>query len=83
METTENEIMQKYGKNCGHCNRKNLLPYQFEYTCISCRYNVIKRKHELTKIQRKKTNFINRLKNAEPKMFCICVDVHKLNEDGK
>ena len=31
-----------------------LLPYEFEYTCFSCGYNVIKRKHELSKIQRKK-----------------------------
>ena len=30
-----------------------LLPYEYEFTCISCGFNVIKRKHELSKIQRK------------------------------
>ena len=74
MDVTEDEIIQKYGKNCGHCNRNTLLPYEYESTCISCGYNVNKRKHELFKIQRKKINFIKRLKYAEFKLFSICVD---------
>ena len=80
MELTEDEIIQKYAKNCGHCNRNNLLPYEYEFTCLSCGYNVNKRKHELSKIQRKKINFLNRLKYAEQKIFCICVDVYKIYE---
>ena len=80
MELTEDEIIQKYGKLCGHCNRNTLLPYEYEYTCFSCGYNVIKRKNELSKIQRKKINFINRLKYAEQKIFCICIDVYKIYE---
>ena len=48
------EILQKYGKHCGRCNRKTLRPYDYEWTCFSCGYNVNKRKHELSKIQRKK-----------------------------
>ena len=39
-----------------------------------------KRKHELSKIQRKKNNFINRLKYAEIKIFSICVDLYKVYE---
>ena len=39
-----------------------------------------KRKHELSKIQRKKINFINRLKYAEIKLFSICVDLYKIYE---
>ena len=78
---SEDEIIQKYAKNCGHCNRKMLLPYEYEFTCFSCGYNVIKRKHELSKIQRKKINFINRLKYAEQKIFCICIDVYKIYQD--
>ena len=39
-----------------------------------------KRKHELSKIQRKKINFINRLKYAEVKIFSICVDLYKIYE---
>ena len=75
MELTEDETIQKYAKGCGHCNRNTLQSCDFEFTCVSCGYNVIKRKHELCKIQRKKINFINRLKYAEEKIFCICVDV--------
>ena len=41
---------------------------------------MIKREHELSKKQRKKINFINRLKYAEQKIFCICIDVYKIFE---
>ena len=54
MELTEDEIIPKYGERCGHCNQNTLLPYEFEVTCFSCGYNVNKRKHELSKTQRKK-----------------------------
>ena len=80
MEITEDEIIQKYGKNCGHCHRNTLLQHEYEYTCFSCGYNANKRKHELSKIQRKKINFVNRLKYAEQKIFRICVDVYKIYE---
>ena len=76
----KDEIIQKYAKQCRHCNRNTLLPYEYEYTCFSCGYNVIKRKDELSKIQRKKINFINRIKYAEVKIFSICVDVYKIYE---
>ena len=52
MELTEEEIIEKYAKRCWHCNRKTLFPYECEFTCIVCGYNVNKRKHELSKIQR-------------------------------
>ena len=80
MELTEDEIIQKYGKNCGHCNRNTLLPYEYEYTCFGCGFNINKRKNELSKIQRRKINFINRLKYAEQKIFCICIYVYKIYE---
>ena len=80
MEFTEDELIQEYAKNCGHCNRNTLLPYEYEWSCFSCKYVVSKRKHELSKIQRKKINFINRLKYAEVKIFCICIDVYKIYE---
>ena len=78
MELTEDEIIQKYAKNCQHCNRNALLPYEYEWSCFSCHYIVSKRKNELYKIQRKKINFINRLKYAEVKIFSICVDLYKI-----
>ena len=80
MELTEDQIIEKHAKRCGHCNRNTLLPYEYEFTCFSCGFNVNKRKHELSKIQRKKINFINRLKYAEVKIFSICVDVYKIYE---
>ena len=54
MQLSEDEIIQKYGKHCGNCNRNTLFPYEYEFTCFSCGYNVIKRKHELSKIQSSK-----------------------------
>ena len=81
MNLSEDEIIQKYAKNCGHCNRNTLLPYEYEWSCFLCNYVVSKRKHELSKIQRKKINFINRLKYAEIKIFSICVDVYKIYEE--
>ena len=78
MELSEDEIIQKYGKKCGHCNRNTLLPYEFAFTCISCGYDLIKLKHELSKIQRKKINCIKRLKVAEHKIFYICIEVFKI-----
>ena len=54
MELAEDEIIKKYAKNCGHCIRNTLLPYEHEWTCFSCGYNVTKRKIELSKIKRKK-----------------------------
>ena len=81
MNLSEDQIIENYAKKCGHCNRNTLLPYEYEFTCFSCGFNVNKRKHELSKIQRKKINFINRLKYAEQKIFCICIDVYKIYED--
>ena len=75
MSLSEDEIFQKNCKNCLHCYRDTLLPYENEWTCFSCGYNVNKRKHELSKIQRKKINFINRLKDPEVKIISICVDL--------
>ena len=53
MEITEDENIKKYAKKCGHCNRNTLLPYEYEFTCFSCGYNVNKRKHENTKKKNK------------------------------
>ena len=49
MQLSENEITEKYCKRCGLCNQNTLLPYEYDIACFSCGYNVIKRKHELTK----------------------------------
>ena len=30
MELSEDEIIEKYGKHCGHCNQNTLVPYENE-----------------------------------------------------
>ena len=58
MNLSEDEIVQNYGKQCGHCNRNTLRPYEYELTFVACGYVVIKRKHKLSKIQCKKIKFV-------------------------
>ena len=65
MNLSEDETIKKHAKQCKHCFRSTLLPYEDEYTCISCGYNVRKRKKEITKSQRKKINFTVRLIYAQ------------------
>ena len=36
MELTEDQITEKYGKPCLHCDRNILIPYENEWTCFSC-----------------------------------------------
>ena len=55
MELTEKELIKKYGTFCKHCNRNCLEPNEYKFICISCNYNVIKRKIELCKFSRKKS----------------------------
>ena len=57
MNLSEDEIIEKHAKCCGHCNRKTLLAYEYEWTCISCGYNINKHKNELSKIERRKNKF--------------------------
>ena len=59
MNLSEDEIIQKYERYCGHCNRNTLFPYEYEFTCISCGFNVNKWKHELSEVQRKKKKFFS------------------------
>ena len=80
MNLSADEITQKYAKHCGHCSRNTLIPYEHEWSSVSCGYNVIKRKHELSKLQRKKKlHQFN--KYAENKIFCFCTEVYKIYED--
>ena len=69
MEITEDQIIEKYEKDCKHCTWAILLPYEYELTCFACAYNVINCKKELSKNSWKEINFINRLKCAENEIF--------------
>ena len=79
---TEDQIIEKYGKQCRHCLTNTPLPYEYEFNCISCGYNINKRKHEITKIQRKKVNFLKSFNYAEQKTFRICIDVYEIYENN-
>ena len=35
MELTKNQIIEKYGKHCGHCNQNTLYAYKYEWPCFS------------------------------------------------
>ena len=80
MQLAEDEIFEKSGQKCGNCNRNTLLPHEYVWTCISCGYDLIKRKRELSKMQRRKINLIIRIKHAEHKIFCNCIEVYKTYE---
>ena len=54
MEFTEGQIIEKYASHFGHCTRIMLFPCEYEWTCISYGYNIIKRMLELSKIPGKK-----------------------------
>ena len=58
--------------------RNTLLIYEYEFSFVAYGYNVLKRRHELTKLDRKEINFITRIKYAEQKTFCICIDVYQI-----
>ena len=62
-----------------HMNMNGLVS-QYKFNLNKSQFNVNKRKHELSKIQRKKINFINRIKYAEEKIFSICTDVYNIYE---
>ena len=34
MNLSEDEILEKHAKKCGHCNQNILLPYEYEYIGI-------------------------------------------------
>ena len=62
MNLSQDEIIENFGKKCGHYNRNTFLPYEYELTCIACGFNSTKRKHEFSKVQDKIFIFIIRLK---------------------
>ena len=53
MHPSENEHIENYDKQSKHRTQNTFLPYEDGRTLVACGYNVVKRKHELTKIQRK------------------------------
>ena len=35
MKPSDNEIFEKYAKQCMQCLRNTFLPYEYDFTCIS------------------------------------------------
>ena len=52
MDLTEDQMFEKYAKHCGHCSRNTFLPYEFEFVCIACGYNVIKQNTKSLKFKK-------------------------------
>ena len=73
MQLSEDDNIEKYAKACLHCNRITVLPHQKEITCISCGYIVIKRKHKLSKTQRKKNKLYQSIEKRRAKKFFLFV----------
>ena len=80
MELTEDEFIQKHAQLVFFRTKVTLKPNESEFTCVVCRYKFIKRKHQLSKISGKELNSINRLKQAELEINCICIDVYRVYE---
>ena len=57
MELTQDEIIQKYSKLCPSCGRNAMLPYQYEFTCLPCGYNIKKLKINYLKFNEKDKHF--------------------------
>ena len=35
MQLSEDDIIEKNDKKCDHCARNTLLPYEYEFSCLS------------------------------------------------
>ena len=53
-EFIRKKTIQKFEKQCMHCMRNTLIPYENKYSSVACGYNVIKQKNNISKISRKK-----------------------------
>ena len=51
MELSDDQIIEKFAKQRLLSLRKTIAPYECEWTCTACGYNVIRRKNEVTEIR--------------------------------
>ena len=83
---------EEYAKQCMQWTGNTIIPHKYEFTFVACGHNVKKQKNWnynktaflfflrfLTK-QQPSINFFNRLKCAEKKTLCICVEIYKICE---
>ena len=79
MELTEHELFMKNMLNVVDIAIE-ILFYLTNMNLLVCCVATMLLKHELSKSSKKEINFIIRIKNAEFKKFCLCVDVYKIYE---
>ena len=60
-----------------HCTRNTILPYECEWTCIASGYNVMKRKNELTKTQRRENRQYQSIELSCRKRLYVFVKIYK------
>ena len=80
MNLSEDEVIEIYAKQCFHLieihyyhTNKNGLAFNVATMLFNENINPLK-------INEKKIKFINRLKNAEHNLICICIDVYEIYE---
>ena len=44
MELTEDEVIEKYAKQCMHFTRNTLSPFESEFFCVACECDAVKHK---------------------------------------
>ena len=69
MELTEDQTIEDYAKQGGHWQRNSLLPYEYEFTCISFNYNAKKNENMSSLKIKEKNNFYNYIKIGQRKNF--------------
>ena len=72
--------MKKYDKLLIHCLQNTFLPFEYEWTCNSCGYNV-NNKNSTHKNTAKKRQILLPKKNMLNGKKFICIDVYLLYED--
>ena len=63
-----------------HCLRNAILPDDYEWTCFSCGFNVMKQNNQLTISPGNKLNLFDGIKCSEKKMFVNCTDKSRICE---
>ena len=73
----------KYATICVSCNRRFFIEFPYEHRCLICNAKAVKKKRELTKIQKKRqAKFSSRFKYAELKISVICMDIMRIHRES-
>ena len=57
MNLIKHEQIGKNAKQCIHCRRNTLLPYEYDWTCIACGCIITREENDLSKNSKNKNKF--------------------------